>query len=290
MPLRNERPKADMTTKEILAHPSFHYMSDVFDITHPFFKNMNLNFFGHMTIYPNGEFSFLCNKHGWAEKIVAEEKLPPGGFVYYDQIVDAVVFPNMNKSNIFGWSDEVTVSSRDRFNILNPMMITQKYDDHYEGFVFDVHDSNAYEKYVGGFDIFEQFIHYYKDSAKKMLKKVRQQPLRVASQYLEGPEKSRGISGAASEILPTLPQVKRYYLKHGNIDIVLSKKEYYCLSLLAHGNQIKSIANTLGVSLRTVETYFERLKKKLNLTSRNELLSVYWQNRILSEQIHGIFS
>lgn len=290
MPLRNDRPQADMTTKEILAHPSFHYMSDVFDITHPFFKNMNLSFFGHVTVYPNGEYSFLCNKHGWAEKILAEEKLPPGGFVFYDQIVDTVVFPSMDKSNIFGWSDEITLNSRDEYNILNPMLIMQKYDDHYEAFMFDVHDKNAYEKYVGCFDIFEQFMHYYKDSAKKMLKKVRQQPLRVANQYLVPSEKTAPIPTNTKNILSTLPSVKRYYLKHGSIDIVLSKKEYYCLSLLAHGKQLKRIASELGISLRTVETYFERLKKKLNLTSRNELLSVYWQNRILSEQIHGIFS
>ncbi len=160
-------PKQDLTSKEILGNPAFQYMKTIDEISQSFLKNMDLHFFGHVTAYPTGEFSFLCNKHGWAEKIFADEKLPPIGFVFYDQLADGVVFPNMDKSNIFGWSDEVTVNSRDQFNILNPMLIMQKYDDHFEGFVFDIHDKNAYEKYVRNLDVFEKFMHYYKDSAKK---------------------------------------------------------------------------------------------------------------------------
>ncbi len=71
---------------------------------------------------------------------------------------------------------------------------------------------------------------------------------------------------------------------------MISKKEYDCLSLLAHGVQLKFIAEELNISLRTVETYLERLKKKLNILSRNELVSLYWRNRVLSEKIPGIFS
>lgn len=281
----------DMTTKEILAHPSFGCMENIDDIVNQFFRTAALHFFGHVAVYPDGDYFFLCNKHGWAEEILAHQKLPPAGFVFYEQMKDMVVFPSMDKTNIFGWSDEATRDSRDRFGILNPMMITRKYDDHYEAFVFDLHDRHAYEKYLGCFDVFEQFMHYYKDSSRKLLKQVAQKPLRVPQHYLSPRSGAPVFSANMCEKKAHLSKMpKRYYLKYGSADVVLSAKEYHCLTLLAHGKQLKQIAVELDVSLRTVETYFERLKKKLALSARNELIRVYWKNRILSDQIHGIFS
>ncbi|MDX2164859.1 MAG: helix-turn-helix transcriptional regulator [Gammaproteobacteria bacterium] len=277
-----------MTTKEILVHPSFNYMSNISDIVQPFFGNIKSHFFGHVVVYPNGEYYFLCDKHGWPEKILAQEKLPPIGFTFYDQFADGVTFPSMDKSNVFGWSDEITRESRDQFGIANPMMISRKYEDRNEIFIFDVHHAQAYQKYLENFDLFEKFVHYYKDKSKKMVQKVCQQPLRVANQYLLKP-KNTAIMPDFFTSRPSSPLPRRYYLKYQNRDVVLSVKEYYCLSLLAHGKQLKRIASRLVVSLRTVETYFERLKKKLGISSRSELVRAYWQNRILSDQIHDIF-
>lgn len=275
--------KRDMTKKEILGNPSFVLIPDISDITQSYFKEWGLHFFGHASVKPNGEFSFSASSHDWPENLLVEKKVPPIGFNTYDNISDRVIFPTMDKGDVLGWTDEVVRDSKNRFSIINPMVITRKYTHHYEVYIFDLHDKNVYEKYLNHFDIFENFIHYHKDKAKKLIEKINRTPLRVNSEYL--PRTKMGVCFNHKNT-STLPPLKKYYLKHEHKDFAVSAKEYQCLALLAHGEPFKQIAAKLNIELRTVETYFERLKKKVNFSTRHELSRLYWNNRILSEKNH----
>jgi DNA-binding NarL/FixJ family response regulator len=51
----------------------------------------------------------------------------------------------------------------------------------------------------------------------------------------------------------------------------LSKRELDCLTLLARGHTAKMSAKQLGLSFRTVESYIENIKCKLNVYSKAEL-------------------
>ncbi|MFW6081873.1 MAG: response regulator [Desulfosalsimonas sp.] len=52
---------------------------------------------------------------------------------------------------------------------------------------------------------------------------------------------------------------------------ILSDREYQVLTMIASGCQIKSIAEKLGVSPKTVSTYRHRLMEKLNMKTNEEL-------------------
>ena len=52
----------------------------------------------------------------------------------------------------------------------------------------------------------------------------------------------------------------------------LSRREEEALLLFAHGHSYKEMAERMGVSSKTVETYRTRIMKKLQLTSRAELV------------------
>lgn len=52
----------------------------------------------------------------------------------------------------------------------------------------------------------------------------------------------------------------------------LSDREAEVLRLIAEGLSYKEMADRLGISVKTVETYRERIKEKLNLASRAELV------------------
>ncbi len=264
-------------------NPCFQYIDDIAKVTGQYFKDMNLHFFGHITVYPDGKYSFLCSGHDWPRAHFSDQKIPPAGFTIYDKIVDSVIFPSMDKGSDFGWTDEVTIESKERFGILNPMIIMRKYEDHYQGFFFDLHCENVYEKYVNHFDLFEKFTHYHKDASRKMIEKASKNPLMVDPQYIPQKIALPDLELGASFLGETnnQRQPKKYFLRHNNIDVPLSPKEYYSLSLLAHGRQFKSIAEELKVSTRTIETHFERIKKKLNLSNREEIAAVYWKSRIL---------
>jgi len=55
----------------------------------------------------------------------------------------------------------------------------------------------------------------------------------------------------------------------------LSEREIACLNLLCQGLTIKHIAKQLQISSRTVETYFERVKYKLNCHNKAELIIAF---------------
>lgn len=257
----------------MLSNPCFGHIDDIREITSQYFYDLNVYFFGHISVYPDGKFSFLCSRHEWPEEHFVQQKIPPAGFTLYDRITDGVLFPSMDKGSDFGWTDEVAIESKERFGILNPMLITRKYHDHYEGFFFDLHSENVYEKYINNFDIFEKFIHFHKDKSSKLIEKVSAHRLLVDDKYITLKSKNPGASNFEKHKI----QPRRFYLRHGSIEIAVSAREYCCLSRLSRGWQLKSIANDLNVSVRTIETYCNSIKRKFNLSSRKGMSDVYWR-------------
>ena len=60
----------------------------------------------------------------------------------------------------------------------------------------------------------------------------------------------------------------------------LSERELQCLCLLARGYTMKESAQELKLSPRTVESYLDNIKTKLNM-DRFQLIKLYWQNYFL---------
>ena len=55
---------------------------------------------------------------------------------------------------------------------------------------------------------------------------------------------------------------------------LLSQRERECLNLLLQGKTAKETAALLRLSFRTVESYFEIMKRKLNCTNKGQLFSI----------------
>jgi len=56
----------------------------------------------------------------------------------------------------------------------------------------------------------------------------------------------------------------------------LSPRQQQILQYLAYGNSCKTIANKLGLSVKTVYYYLEIIKKKLQLFNKDALTKYYW--------------
>ncbi len=67
----------------------------------------------------------------------------------------------------------------------------------------------------------------------------------------------------------------------------LSDRERQVLKLLAQGLRYQDIADKIGVSVKTVETYRSRLKAKLGFTNREELVRIALESGILSGPDQG---
>jgi two-component system, NarL family, response regulator NreC len=65
---------------------------------------------------------------------------------------------------------------------------------------------------------------------------------------------------------------------------LLSQREQQVLRMMAHGHSIKDIAGQLGLSRKSVETYVARLRQKLNLRTRADMVRFALDTGIMSEK------
>jgi DNA-binding NarL/FixJ family response regulator len=62
----------------------------------------------------------------------------------------------------------------------------------------------------------------------------------------------------------------------------LSERERQVLKLLAQGLRYQDVAERIGVSVKTVETYRSRLKSKLGFTSREDMVRIALESGVLT--------
>ncbi|MBX9804303.1 MAG: helix-turn-helix transcriptional regulator [Alphaproteobacteria bacterium] len=86
---------------------------------------------------------------------------------------------------------------------------------------------------------------------------------------------SDDLKGLDYKTLYDLIKVKKFTFTVNNKIVSLSKSEFNCLSSLAEGDDMKTIANKFGISSRTVETHLNNTKAKLGIHSKNELLDMF---------------
>lgn len=58
--------------------------------------------------------------------------------------------------------------------------------------------------------------------------------------------------------------------------LFLSERELQCLCLLTRGSSSKQIGRFLNISYRTVEVFIDRIKKKLKMSSKSQLIEWFW--------------
>ncbi len=73
-------------------------------------------------------------------------------------------------------------------------------------------------------------------------------------------------------IFPTLPSQSTQKKSINPLDNLFSRRETDCINLLLYGYSYKNIANKLNLSSRTVESYIESIKLKLNCHNKQILI------------------
>lgn len=84
--------------------------------------------------------------------------------------------------------------------------------------------------------------------------------------------------GTGTRPMPKLPPRADQSLE------VLSRRERLVFERLAHGRTQREVAEELGVSIKTVETYRARLGDKLNVHTRAELVQLALETGVLRPQ------
>jgi DNA-binding NarL/FixJ family response regulator len=92
----------------------------------------------------------------------------------------------------------------------------------------------------------------------------------------------RIVVSCGTFITPSLQKKLRELQCHGHVLIQLSKREREVIKLTAPGKSSKEVARLLEISLRTVDTYRQRLMSKLALNNLADVVRYAMRTGLVS--------
>lgn len=88
-------------------------------------------------------------------------------------------------------------------------------------------------------------------------------------------------------------KIKKYYLSPSYPDVYLSCREAQCVAYFLKGYSNRIIGNILNLSSKTIDSYTDNIKKKLNCRSKAELIVkicqtnfMHQSNRLIENNYH----
>ncbi len=240
------------------------HVADIVDFTHPLRQILGATFFAHVRVDRLGGFRSLMTDTQLAN--------------YYHQMQYPIAYSNGkgisldNGFYVVGVENGLSVI-KDRkilasdFNVEHLIYIVSKNTQFDDLYVFGSNEHNFINLFVNNMDVVKHFIHYFNYSSRKLIKNC---PNILYPKELFQGNFSNAISKKQSDYLNKMPLQKIFLTVNGR-SISVSAKEYSCLKFLIGSLTIKEIAKKMDLSPRTVETYFNSIKKKLQCESRSQL-------------------
>ena len=74
---------------------------------------------------------------------------------------------------------------------------------------------------------------------------------------------------------------RHYFLQHNKRNIKITSREAVCLQYLTRGYSAKELARILLISHRTVESYINNIKLKVDCYKRSDLINFALQNKLI---------
>lgn len=214
------------------------------------FNSSPIDLFSYRKYYETGKHLALCTREDWQDHYL--HNIDDIGPVFRKAIIDATKYKNV----YFLWPNkrkDQFLKELWSFNIWNGISIFYKDNQHVESFTFACNQNTklANNYFINNLEILNYYIEYF-SSIKKYIKISKNQ-------------------------LPTLKNPILFNKKEKNhiekIDMI-SQRERECLMLISKGHTAKSGADVLNISYRTFEKHIFNIKKKTNLYTKPQILSL----------------
>jgi len=240
------------------------YNSRIKKICSPLTDSLPIVVFDYYSIEEDGRFVSLSNKpealeHYYSEKLfinnpyLTHPKLLSSGYTIISSTKDA------------SFRDQET-KCFEKYGHGDPLLILRKKETIVEGFFFapDIKFSNP-SIYFPILEHLNKFSNYFVQETQWLINKIK------SENYNLKDEKGQCFfQRDAGEVLSSEDDASKKFLK---AIYPLSRREMQCLEMFKQGYSAQSTGAILGLSQRTVEYYFEKIKDKLGCTSKWELLT-----------------
>lgn len=271
-------------TRYLNKHPSLILNQDIQNICHPL-KKLNIDYFAHVLVTKDNQFSAIATSSGFTEHYLKHK--------YYN--VDVHMNDKMFGDYVIEDMIELRGSSAElqkeaaMFGVKHVFTILEKDIEGMHCYHFgNSGDSMAINQaYLANYELLKAFIPYFKEkiNASKELAIGHQLKFQIAANA-KGYQTSADFQTMSDDIQEYLKLInipsdsscdKNVILlnKTSNQFVKLSLQQSNCMNLLAAGYKNKEIAITLGLSIRTVQHYLDRIRHLLDCSSSKELISLY---------------
>lgn len=238
-------------------HVFFNCSSEINTLIQPLVKYFGLDSFVYQKNLDDGSEVRLSNQPKWME------------FFYINELYKSSIFEPLSgefKRQFFLWSNlkhhKVVLDHAAQHGIKHGITMIDRVDDGYEFFFFGstACDVAVVNKYIPHLDMLEKFTVYFKEKASDLISRAYKDRIVITDK-----------DNISSKIL--LPQtVDRDAFLRDIMPLKLTDRELECAKLLFRGYTAKMIAEELGISFRTIESYIDKLKIKSGTTHKNELI------------------
>lgn len=267
-------------------HHALTSSASVKELVNPLLESIGITYFNYIKVH-NKDCSreLLTNNPEWIDHFYqnalfnsvgamdVEHLLPKGYFLWSE--------PNSK--------DPIYLQGRDFFNIDHGISFIVKRKDVTYLYVF----ASSRERYainnfyVGNIDLLQNFIHYFNDEARPLIKEAENNRIYLPSKQAINHDRVNNIilSEEARQDFLNKTKAKRYFLLNESDHLFLTEKQANCARLYTKGYTSKHIASMMDVSPRTVEGCLLDIKNKLqdalgHAFSKAEIIKILRQSNI----------
>ncbi len=251
-------------------HITFTAVNEIREICMPFLDSFGLSYFTFDRTYEDGSHLRLTTAGEWIEHY------------YRQKLYRIAIFekdPKYFSTGFLFWSwlnREPVYSEASYFNIDHGITIIKSEKNFSDFFHFGTFSKNLISEqfYIQNMNQFNRFINIFKYQAKNLIQSAENERF-----ILPGIQKNYSTSISNLSLPKNNLIISRfgyqrnfgYYLGNQFNHQYLTKREVDILILLKSGIKICDISKVLYISKRTIETYLERIKAKLNCKTLFEL-------------------
>jgi LuxR family transcriptional regulator len=234
-------------------------------------KRVGIQYLTFMRNYKNGQQIYLSNIPGWVEDYYQ--------YGLYRQFISTP--PNDEQARTIIWPKDKPLMvfdlAKQRYNSDHGITLTKPRRNYCDYYFFSTSIDNPaiINFYVNYPDILEQFVAYFEDRAESLIKKAEQNLVILPrTTHLESAEKDPIATIDPKNILNIIQEMRlrKYRLKKEIYQgAKLSGQEIKCILNYLEFKTAEETACNMGVSKRTVESYFVNIKDKLGCHTKEDI-------------------
>ena len=255
------------------------FRSDIEEISSPLVDGLGLHSFAFQRFYDDGKLLFTSTAQAEFNQIYLEKNLYPS----YDEVMNCPIdysilscSSDLNTpiNNQEFWYQNIQLA--EQFGIPHRFFILKKFSNYYEIYSFNSNAKNheVSSLFLGNLDVLTKFTSYFKTQAASIIEKKSKHLIRLDSQHFFGDKPIDPMSNERSHLIKTIGN------STSALSYNLTPRETQCMKGVVAGFSAKEIAQTTGLTPRTIESYIASLKAKCGVSTKRQLRALWEKNFI----------